>query len=164
MTIAKHLVRRIMIDSGSSTDVLFYDAFSRMSLPSNQLRPVHTPLVGFTKDFVGVEGEITLSVMAGSPPRQSTVMMTFTVVKLPSPYNIILGRPELNLLDAVIFTKRLLVQFPTPYSVGEIRGHLSQSNIAFRPSPRPRAPRTIVASTTSTKGRKILGAAPSNAF
>ena len=89
--------------------MLFYDAFSRMNLSHDQLKPVHTPLVGFTGDSVGVEGEITLPVTVGSPPRQSTVMMTFTVVKLPSPYNAILGRPGLNQLDAVIFTKRLLV-------------------------------------------------------
>jgi len=49
-------------------------------------------------------------------------MMTFTIVKLSSPYNAILGRLGLNQLDAVIFTKRLLVQFPTASGTGVIRG------------------------------------------
>ena len=71
---------------------------------------------------MGVEGEITLPVTAGSPPRQTTVLMTFTVVKLPSPYNAILGRPGLNQLDAMISTKRLLVQFPMPSGLGEMKG------------------------------------------
>jgi len=122
MTIAKHPVKWIIVDSGSSNDVLFYDAFSRMNLSSAQLRPVHTPLIDFTGDSVRVKGEITLPVTAGAPPQQSTVMMTFTVIRFPSTYNMILGHPGLNLLDAVISTKRLLVQFPTPYGVGEMRG------------------------------------------
>jgi len=36
-------------------------------------------------------------------------MMTFTIVRLPSAYNMILGHPGLNMLDTVISTKRLLV-------------------------------------------------------
>ena len=140
MTIAKHPVKRIMVDSGSSTDMLFYGAFFRMNLFFDQLRPVHTPLVGFTGDSVRVEGEITLPVTAGTPPRQSTIMMTFTVVRLPSAYNVILGRPGLNLLDAVVSTKRLLVQFPTPYSVGEMRGAPQPVQHCFQTLPGAKVP------------------------
>ena len=38
MTIAKHPVKKILVDSGSSTDVLFYDAFVRMGLSPSLLR------------------------------------------------------------------------------------------------------------------------------
>ena len=66
--------------------------------------------------------------------------MTFTVVRLPSPYNVILGRPGLNLLDAVISTKRLLVQFPTPCGVGEMRGTPQPVQHCFQTLPGARVP------------------------
>ena len=122
MTIAKHPVKKILVDSGSSTDVLFYDAFVRMGLSPSLLRSVSTPLVGFSRSPVGVEGEITLMVTAGEPPHQSTISVTFTVVRVPSMYNVILGRPGLNRLDAIVSTKQLLIRFPTKFEVGEMKG------------------------------------------
>lgn len=39
-----------------------------MDLPSNHLKLVSVPLVGFIGDIAGVEGEITLPVTVGTPP------------------------------------------------------------------------------------------------
>ncbi|GAV58330.1 hypothetical protein CFOL_v3_01864 [Cephalotus follicularis] len=48
--------------------------------------------------------------------------MTFLVVDTPSPYNAIIGRPGLNLLEVIVFTRHLLMKFPTRFGVGEVRG------------------------------------------
>ncbi|GAV69027.1 hypothetical protein CFOL_v3_12528 [Cephalotus follicularis] len=48
--------------------------------------------------------------------------MTFLVVDTPSPYNAIVGRPGLNLMEAIVSTRHLLVKFPTRFGVGEVRG------------------------------------------
>ncbi|GAV80816.1 hypothetical protein CFOL_v3_24276 [Cephalotus follicularis] len=48
--------------------------------------------------------------------------MTFLVVDTPSPYNAIIGRPGLNLLEAIVFTRHLLMKFPTRFGVVEVRG------------------------------------------
>lgn len=80
------------------------------------------PLVGFTGDSVKVEGEITLPVIAGTPPCQSTVLIRFLIVRVSLAYNAILGRPGLNLLNAIISTKCLLVRFLTSNGIGEMRG------------------------------------------
>ncbi|GAV73922.1 hypothetical protein CFOL_v3_17405 [Cephalotus follicularis] len=48
--------------------------------------------------------------------------MTFLVVDTPSPYNAIVGRPCLNLLEAIVSTRHLVVKFPTRFGVGEVRG------------------------------------------
>ena len=90
-TIAKYDVKRILVDNGSSTNVLFYAVFSRMDLSKYPLREVSTPLIGFTGDSVQVEGEITLPTTVGTSPRLSTAFLTYTVVKIPSAYNAILG-------------------------------------------------------------------------
>ncbi|GAV77929.1 hypothetical protein CFOL_v3_21397 [Cephalotus follicularis] len=55
-------------------------------------------------------------------PRQTQVEMTFLVVDTPSPYNAIVGRPGLNLMEATVSTRHLLMKFPTRFGVGEVRG------------------------------------------
>ncbi|XP_073112137.1 uncharacterized protein [Elaeis guineensis] len=108
-TIANYDVKRLLIDNGSSTDVLFYSIFSRMKLSIDRLRKISTLLVNFTGDAVTVEGEITLPVIAGIEPQQSTIFITFTVVRVPSAYNVILERSGLNILRAIVSTYHLLV-------------------------------------------------------
>ncbi|GAV61365.1 LOW QUALITY PROTEIN: hypothetical protein CFOL_v3_04892, partial [Cephalotus follicularis] len=85
-------IKRILIDNGSSADILYKHAF-------NQLRPVKTPLVGFA-EMVHPLGSIDLSVVAGTAPGHTQVQMIFLVVDTPSLYNAILGRPGLNLMEA----------------------------------------------------------------
>ena len=121
-TIAKYDVKRILVDNGSSTNVLFYAVFSRMDLSKYRLREISTPLIGFTGDLVQVEGEITLPTTVGTSPRLSTAFLTYTVVRIPSAYNAILGRLGLNALRAIVSTYHLLVRFPTKYGIGELRG------------------------------------------
>ncbi|GAV57534.1 hypothetical protein CFOL_v3_01071, partial [Cephalotus follicularis] len=93
-------MKRILLDSGSSTDILYKHAFDQLRIPADQLKPVKTPLVGFTSETIHPLGSINLSVVAGTAPRQTQVEMTFLVVDTPSPYNAIIGRPGLNLLEA----------------------------------------------------------------
>ncbi|GAV65161.1 hypothetical protein CFOL_v3_08676, partial [Cephalotus follicularis] len=49
--------------------------------------------------------------------------MTFLVVDTPSPYNAIIGRPCLNLMEAIVSTRDLLMKLPTSFGVGEARGY-----------------------------------------
>ncbi|GAV59143.1 LOW QUALITY PROTEIN: hypothetical protein CFOL_v3_02674, partial [Cephalotus follicularis] len=92
-------MKRILIDSGSSADILYKHAFDQLRIPADQLKPVKTPLVGFTGETIHPLGFINLSVVTGMAP-QTQVEMTFLVVDTPSPYNAIIGRPGLNLLEA----------------------------------------------------------------
>ncbi|GFY85849.1 hypothetical protein Acr_04g0005870 [Actinidia rufa] len=45
--IANFNVQRILIDSGSSADILFISAFEKMKIELDKLHPFHTPLIGF---------------------------------------------------------------------------------------------------------------------
>ncbi|KAL0377768.1 UNVERIFIED_CONTAM: hypothetical protein Sradi_3082300 [Sesamum radiatum] len=49
-------------------------------------------------------------------------MVKFLVVKAPSAYNIILGRPGLNTFRAVASTYHMKLKFPTPDGIGEATG------------------------------------------
>ncbi|GAV75862.1 hypothetical protein CFOL_v3_19338, partial [Cephalotus follicularis] len=76
----------------------------------------------FTMKRILIDRSINLSVVASTAPRQTQVEMTFLVVDTPSPYNAIVGRPGLNLLEAIVSTRHLLMKFPTRFGVGEVRG------------------------------------------
>ncbi|GAV68201.1 hypothetical protein CFOL_v3_11704 [Cephalotus follicularis] len=115
-------MKRILIDSGSSTDILYKNAFDQLRIPADQLKPVKTPLVGFTGETIHPLGSINLSMVAGTAPRQTQVEMTFLVVDTPSSYNAIVGRPGLNFLEAIVSTRHLLMKFSTRFGVGEVRG------------------------------------------
>ena len=68
MMIAKHPVKCILIDIGSSIDVLLYDAFVCMNLSMKVLRPSSAPLVTFNGESIEVEEEVTLSVTVRTLP------------------------------------------------------------------------------------------------
>ena len=91
-----------------------------MRLPTDQLKRVSTPLIGFTGDAVTVKGEISLPLTTKTEPQQSTIFITFTVVRVSSAYNTILGRPGLNTFRAVVSTYHILVKFLTPHGFGNI--------------------------------------------
>ncbi|GAV58422.1 LOW QUALITY PROTEIN: hypothetical protein CFOL_v3_01956, partial [Cephalotus follicularis] len=85
-------MKRILIDSESSADILYKHAFD-LRIPADQLRPVKTPLIGFVREMVHSLGSIDLLVVAGTAPHQTQVHMTFLVVDTTSPYNAIIGQP-----------------------------------------------------------------------
>ncbi|GAV77040.1 hypothetical protein CFOL_v3_20512, partial [Cephalotus follicularis] len=93
-------MKGILIDSGSSADILYKHAFDQLRILADQLKPVKTPLVGFAGETIHPLGSINPSVVTGTAPRQTQVEMTFLVVDTPSLYNAIVGRPGLNLLEA----------------------------------------------------------------
>ena len=47
LLIADYTTRRVLVDHGSSADILYYLAFQQMRLGRDQLRLVNSPLVGF---------------------------------------------------------------------------------------------------------------------
>ncbi|XP_018814717.1 uncharacterized protein LOC108986527 [Juglans regia] len=120
--IANYWTRRVLIDNGSSADILFWEAFSRMGISPNRLWPVPMPLKGFTGDTIQPAGANALFVLVGVAPKTTSLMVDLLVVKAPSSYNVILGRPSLNQMKVVTSTYHLKVKFPTACGVGEMRG------------------------------------------
>ncbi|KAK3012780.1 hypothetical protein RJ639_010216 [Escallonia herrerae] len=132
-------VKRILVDNGSSAEVLFYEAFQRMNIPSDRLRKIDTPLYGFSNHPVACEGIIALPVTVGAPPNQAKLMLDFVVVRVPSAYNAILGRTALNQLRAVVSTYHMKMKFPTENGVGEVKGDQVVARQCYMASCRNRA-------------------------
>ncbi|XP_064963274.1 uncharacterized protein LOC135611567 [Musa acuminata AAA Group] len=129
--IANAQVRRIMIDTGSSADMLYLDAFLKLGLTKESLKPICSALTGFTSDSVSPLGTVTLPLTLGAPPRTKTVMSTFLVVDLHTAYNAILGRPTLNKIRAVVSTYHQTVKFPTHAGTGEVWGSPQESRRCY---------------------------------
>ena len=68
LLITDYTTRRVLIDNGSSVDILYYLAFQQMRLGRYQFRPVNAPLVGFGGMNVQLVGTIILPVMVGAYP------------------------------------------------------------------------------------------------
>ncbi|XP_064944567.1 uncharacterized protein LOC135596449 [Musa acuminata AAA Group] len=121
--IANARVKRIMVDTGSSADILYLDAFQKLGLSHDALVPMSSALTGFIGESILPLGATVLPLTLGEAPRTKTIMTTFLVVDLPTAYNAILGRPTLNKFRAVISTYHWIVKFPTRAGVGEAKGN-----------------------------------------
>ena len=115
-------MHRMLVNNGSSTDILYYPAFQQMGIDRTRLIPTNAPLVGFRGTKVHSLGAITLLVMVGDYLQQITKDVTFLVVDCSSTYNDILRRPTLNSWKAATSTYHLMIKFPTEYKIGELRG------------------------------------------
>ncbi|XP_052172184.1 uncharacterized protein LOC127788112 [Diospyros lotus] len=115
-------VWRVMVDIGSSVNVMYKGCFDQMRLRPDQLTSSPEPLYGFTGDAVIPKGRIRLPLTIGESDLQATAMADFLIIDGPSAYNVIMGRPTMNDLDLVVSTKALAIKFLTPKGTGCVRG------------------------------------------
>ncbi|KAK0590451.1 hypothetical protein LWI29_027333 [Acer saccharum] len=110
--IANCRVHRILIDTGSSVDILFKETLEKLNLKNPCYHSCRTPLYGFARDSVMPVGAHTLPLIIGEAPLQQNIMMEFIVVDTPSAYNAILGRPFLSGIRGVMSVYHNILKFP----------------------------------------------------
>ena len=69
LLIADYTTKRVLVDNGSSTDILYYPTFQQIRLGRDQLCPVNLPWVGFGGMKVQPVGIITLPMVVGAYPQ-----------------------------------------------------------------------------------------------
>uniref|UniRef100_A0A2N9G212 RNA-directed DNA polymerase n=1 Tax=Fagus sylvatica TaxID=28930 RepID=A0A2N9G212_FAGSY len=111
-------VKRILIDPGSSVEIMYESLFKGLGLEKKDLSHAEGPLSGFSGETVVPSGKVMINVRAGtvSSPTEFFILNAF------SPYNAILGRPWLHRMGAVPSTLHQRLRFPTPQGIMEIMG------------------------------------------
>ena len=70
--VANKTIHRVLVDNGSSTNIIFASAFDKMGIGREKLEPVSTHLRGFSREKVLPLGSIQLVLTLGDPPCQAT--------------------------------------------------------------------------------------------
>jgi len=105
-------VHRVLVDQGSSTDVMFWTTFNKLQLSPDMLRPYGGCLYGFTGDQVEVRGYLELRTTFTNGIVSRTESIRYLVVNAFYAYNMLLGRPMLNRLGAVLSTRHMKMKLP----------------------------------------------------
>ncbi|XP_022557518.2 uncharacterized protein LOC111205653 [Brassica napus] len=128
LTVANCLVKRILVDNNSSSNIIFQTAYQDLGLEESPLTRKVTPLIGFSGEVKQTAGEVILPVYA-----EGVNMSTkFLVKDCQSTYNMILGRPWIHDMGAVPSTLHQMVKFPTPGGIIIIRGDQENSQSCYQ--------------------------------
>ena len=122
VVVANKTIHRVLIDNGSSTDIIFASAFDKMSIGREKLEPVNTYLRGFSGERVLPLGSIQLVLTLGDPLCQAITTVRFLIIDAPSSYNMLLGRPSLNTIRVIPYAYHMVIKFPTANGVGMVQG------------------------------------------
>jgi hypothetical protein len=88
--IASWTLGKLLVDNGSSAEIIFADAFDKMGLNRDLLQPPDTPLYGFGGRAIHALGKVVLPVSFGIVQNARTEYLSFDVVEMYYPYNGIL--------------------------------------------------------------------------
>ena len=93
-------VKKVMVDQGSTAEIMYPDLYKGLNLKAENLTPYSSPLVSFEGKIIIPKGQIRLPVQTSS----EVVEVDFIVVDAYSLYTAIVARPWLHTLGAVSST------------------------------------------------------------
>jgi hypothetical protein len=142
-------VRRILVDTGSSVDIMFSQCFNTLQLDQSHLSPyVGSDLQGFNGATTKPWGYVDLIVTFGAEEAARSVKIQFLVVDCPSLYQCILGREAIANLLAVPSTAHLKMKYcTTKGQVATLHGDIEAARRCFE---------------AATKGLSYIGQPPSS--
>ena len=112
--IENYAVKKVLVDQGNSVDILYWATYQKLQLPDTAMVPYDEPLYGFFGEQVSTRDYIDLHTVFHDGSQTKTIPIRFLIVDALTSYNVLLGRPSLNTLCAVVSTPHLAMKFPSP--------------------------------------------------
>ncbi|XP_074277423.1 uncharacterized protein LOC141601061 [Silene latifolia] len=135
LCIGNCLVKKILVDTGSSVNLIMLETLKNMGFREKDLVQKAVHLVGFSRETKQSLGEIVIPTFAGGMNKQ----VRYLVIDGPSTYNVILGRPWIHEMKAVPSTYHQSLKFRTPWGVHEIRGDQNVGRDCYKNALKPTA-------------------------
>jgi hypothetical protein len=121
-------LNRVLVDGGSSLNLLFLKSFDQMGLSRSLLRPSRAPFHGIVPGTAAMPiGQISLPVTFGTRENFWTENIQFDVVDFEIVYNTFLGWLALTKFMAIPHYAYLVLKMPGPYGVISIRGDIMRA-------------------------------------
>ncbi|KAG8633852.1 hypothetical protein MANES_18G141017v8 [Manihot esculenta] len=118
----RYEVRRVLVDTGSSVNLLPLDVFNKLGLDKNNLVKVFYLLMELGDKTVVVLDTINLPLVLGDEKHKQELYAKFAVVDISLAYNVILGRPVLNSHGIVINMDAIRLKLLSPGGLAVVRG------------------------------------------
>jgi hypothetical protein len=117
-------VARVLIDGGSSINLLYASTLDAVGIPRSELMPTHQPFHGITPESSSKQlGKITLPVTFGHAENFRTKQITFDVAEFDTAYNAIIGRTALAKFMAASHYTYQVLKMPGPKGTITIQGN-----------------------------------------
>ncbi|KAF8100016.1 hypothetical protein N665_0233s0018 [Sinapis alba] len=101
-------VTRVLIDTGSSVDLISRQTLIKMMVDLKDIKPSSRALTGFNGSSTQLLGTIHLNVFVGGVSK----LVKFSVIDTKTQYNAIMGTPWLHMMKAIPSTYHQCVKFP----------------------------------------------------
>jgi len=123
MKVARAIIRRILIDTECSTDIITWDCLTKLKHLRREIIPLVHPILSFGGQEVNPKRVIRLRLCFRDKAKTRNIEVDFLVVDVPMAYNVILERPTLHKVKAIIASYLLQLQFEADDgSVGKLQG------------------------------------------
>ncbi|KAJ8423699.1 hypothetical protein Cgig2_003383 [Carnegiea gigantea] len=142
MKITSAIVRRILINTGSSVDIITWDCLKKLMYRVRDIVPLVHPILGFGGQEVNPTRMIRLPICFGDKLKSKNLEVDLLVVDAPTAYNMVLGRPTLHkkkeqgkkrrvTRQALHYPHNPPPQKPRPR---HLRGGINSTSLGSRPS------------------------------
>ena len=121
--VAGYKLSKVLMDGGSSINILYYETFKRMNLQEKQLHPSRTTFHGVVPGISAQPlGRVNLEVAFGTQSNFRSEYIWFEVVDFQSPYHALFGREAFAKFMARPCYVYLKLKIPGPRGVITING------------------------------------------
>ena len=112
--ITNFMVSKVLINQGSSTNILYWKTFQKFEVSPTTVYLHVSPLLSFASERVETRGYVDLISTFGQGQLSKSITIRYSLIDADSSYFALIGRKTLNELGVIISMPHLKIKFPTP--------------------------------------------------